>query len=148
MANLKDLKSDKRRFVGIPREVLSSKVYIDLAYPAKSLLFDITYQYNGRNNGNLTACYTIMKERGWPKATLYRAFSGLVHSGFVVVTRQGMKVRGFPTLVAITFKPIDEPPANITYDFGVTKTRVRLDYWAVAKKSWKIQPTLKNLSEI
>lgn len=108
------------------------------------MLFELAYQYNGHNNGNLTTCHSVLKDRGWAKASIWRAYCALVHAGFVVVTRQGEKRRGYPTLLALTYQPIDTPPAGIVYDDGIKPSGVPLGYWNKAKASWEIQPTVKD----
>jgi len=54
----------KGRFVGIPYNVANSQQFAALSYRAKALLLDLLLQYNGRNNGSLSACHTLMKNRG------------------------------------------------------------------------------------
>ena len=43
------------RFAQLPHVVLNSADYISLSYKSKALLVDLVYQYNGKNNGDLTA---------------------------------------------------------------------------------------------
>jgi len=143
MARNKHKKRNQGRFVGIPYSMMGTKQYLNLTSSEKALLFDLAYQYSGYNNGNLTACYTVLKKRNWASATLYRAYAGLVHAGFLVVTRQGMKIRGYATLLALTYQGIDEPPKGITYDLGIKPSQISLGFWCKAKASWEIQPTIK-----
>lgn len=145
---LKNLKAKKGRFVGIPYEVARSKPFIDLRAPEVKLLFDLMCQYNGSNNGCLSPCHTLMRERGWAKSSLYRAFVNLEHSGFVVITRIGTKIRGIPTLVAVTWNSIDEPRDGVEYDGGVTPSNVPLNFWCKAKTSWKHRPRLATKKKI
>ena len=140
---LKYLKTKKGRFVGIDYDVAKSKPFAELKAPEVKLLFDLMVQYNGRNNGRLSPCHTLMKERGWAKSSLYRAFSNLQHTGFVVVTRQGTKIRGMATLVAVTWERIDEPCNAVEYDGGIESIHLPLSYWCKAKSSWKHQPRIK-----
>lgn len=133
----KNLKAKKGRFVGIPYEVARSKPFIDLRAPEVKLLFDLMCQYNGSNNGCLSPCHTLMRERGWAKSSLYRAFVNLEHSGFVTITRSGWKIRGIPTLVAVTWNPIDEPRNGVEYDDAISPSNIPLNYWCKAKASWK-----------
>jgi hypothetical protein len=84
-----------------------------------------------------------MKERTWAKSSLYRAFSNLQHAGFIVVTRQGTKIRGMATLVAVTWIGIDEPRSGIEYDGGIDSSHRPLNYWCKAKPNWKHQPRIK-----
>jgi len=130
--------------VGIPYYVVNSEQWAGLKAPEVKLLVDVRLQYNGSNNGNLSACHTLMKKRGWAKSSLYRSFTKLVYSGFLVVTRQGMKVRGMPTLVAITWCGIDEPK-KCQYDFGINSHPVPLKHWQKPISKWKHQPNRKEI---
>lgn len=140
MSNLK--KRKKGRFIGIPYNVATSEAFADLKPPAVKLLIDLLTQYTGSNNGMLSPCFTLMRKRKWAKSSLYRAYSTLVHKGFIVVTRQGLKIRGQATLVAITWNGIDEPK-KCFYDEGVKVSPVPLSYWCKHKSTWEIEPTIK-----
>ncbi len=137
-----DRKKNKSRFIGIPYHVANSEQFAKLKAPAVKMLIDLLTQYNGRNNGLLSPCYTLMKKRGWSKSSLYRAYSTLVHTGFIVVTRQGMKIRNYPTLVAITWNGIDEP-IKCKFENGIKPSPVPLSYWKTDKTNWDIQPNIK-----
>ena len=136
-------KHDKRargrsgRFLGIPYNVGNSKYFAELTAAEVKLLVDLLLQYTGSNNGSLSACHALMKKRGWAKSSLYRAYTGLLRKGFLVITRQGWKQRGRPTLVAITWIGIDEPRDGITYDDGVKVSHSPLTYWCKAPSSWQ-----------
>ncbi len=98
----------KGGFLMIPHEVLRSPAYRSLSPSAVKLLVDIAGQYNGKNNGDLTACMALMKPRGWRStSTLNRAKRELLSGGLIEQTRQGGMNLG-PNLYAITWKPIDE----------------------------------------
>ena len=75
-----------------------------------------------------------MRNRGWKsKGTLYRAFKEVKDNGFIVVTKQGMKLRGRPTLCAVTWDGIDD--CNIQYDEGIKPNPVPLNTWRTAKQN-------------
>jgi hypothetical protein len=143
MARKRSKKQNAGKFAGVPVSIMATNHYTALSSNEKALLFELAFQYNGYNNGNLTACHSVMKKRGWASASLWRAYSGLVHAGFAVVTRQGFKRRGYPTLLGLTYQPIDEPPAKVRYDEGVQPSQIPLSFWCKAKSSWSIQPELK-----
>ena len=136
---------EKGRFLGIPYNIASTEQFYSLGFPEMKLLVDLLYQYNGSNNGMLSPTYSLLKDRGWAKkkGTLYRAFASLESKGFLVVTRRGWKERGKPTLVAITWKGIDEPCKGIEYDEAITCSNVPLSYWCRHPSSWQHKPTLK-----
>ena len=95
-------------FLMIPHDVLHSLAYRSLSASAVKLLVDIAGQYNGKNNGDLTACMTMMRPRGWcSTSTLHRAKLELLSAGLIEQTRQGGMNLG-PNLYAITWKPIDD----------------------------------------
>ena len=144
---LKTLKKQKGRFIGIPYPMARSDLFAKLSAPENKLILDLLLQYNGNNNGMLSPCYTLMKERGWAKSSLHRAFNKLQHSGFLVVTRQGWKRRGKPTLVAFTWLGIDEPLNKVDYDEGVTPHHSPLGNWCTAKKNWKNKPKVKEIQK-
>jgi len=137
-----DRKKRKSRFIGIPYHVATSKEFANLRAPAVKLLLDLLIQYNGNNNGMLSPCYALMRDRQWAKSSLYRAYASLVHSGFIVVTRQGIKVRGYPTLVAITWNGIDEA-IKCKFDINVRSSPAPLSYWKTDKTTWNIEPNIK-----
>ncbi len=137
-----DRKTKKGRFIGIPYHVAISEQFAKLRAPEAKLLLDLLIQYNGKNNGMLSPCHSLMKKRHWAKSSLFRAYSSLVHLGFLVVTRQGMKIRGRPTLVAITWNGIDEP-FDVDYDTEIKVSSIPLAYWKLDKSKWKIKPQLK-----
>lgn len=100
---------DKREsggFVPFPSVVLRSKSYALLGPHAVKLLNDLMAQYQGDNNGDLCAAWTLMKERGWKsRDTLQKALKGLLAGEWLVVARQGG--RHVASLYAITFFNVD-----------------------------------------
>lgn len=137
MGSNKHQRRKNGRFIGIPYHVANSEIFGHLKGAEVKLLIDLLCQRNGSNNGCLSPCYSLMKKRGWAKSSLHRAFSGLVDKGFLVVTRQGWKVRGRPTLVAVTWDGIDESRPGVEYDDGITPSPVPLGYWCKEPALWK-----------
>ena len=101
--------SEKREgggFVAFPHVVLRHPAFVSLDAYAVKLLLDVAAQYNGENNGDLCAAWSLMKARGWrSKATLAKAIKGLVETEFLVVSRQGGKHKA--SLYALTWFEID-----------------------------------------
>ena len=98
---------ERHQFVGIPKVCMKHLNYIELSMPAKVLLWEFCYQYNGYNNGDLCAAFSVLKERGWrSKGTLARAIDELKERGWIIVARQGG--RNQCSLYALTFQAIDE----------------------------------------
>lgn len=136
-------KQAKERFIGIPYRVANSAPFAALKGPEVKLLIDLLTQYNGRNNGSLSPTISLMGKRNWAESSLYRAFKKLEHAGFLLVTRQGWKVRGKATMVAITWNGIDEP-TGFSYDEGIKVSAVPLGYWCKAQSHWEHKPRSKN----
>ncbi|WP_286749419.1 hypothetical protein [Marinobacter sp. UBA2688] len=94
-------------FLNIPKEVLGGEAYLSLGGWQVKLLVDIASQFNGKNNGDLTAAWSIMKERGWKSpGTLNKALKDLLDAGLIEETRSGGRHRC--TLYAVTWRGIDE----------------------------------------
>ena len=100
-------KKERGRFMAIPTQVLISEEYYMLNGWETKLLIDICAQYNGKNNGDLCAAWSVLKQRGWKSpATLSRALSKLLATRFLIKTRQGG--RNLASLYAVSFRAIDE----------------------------------------
>lgn len=136
-------KKGSRRFIGIPYNVAATRQFCNLKPLELKLLVELAFQYNGSNNGNLTAAHASLKERGWTSSgSLHKALKGLLSKGWVMVTRQGWKRRGRPTLLALTWEGIDElrPSSAVTYDEGIKPSHSPLNYWCKHPKSWEHLP--------
>lgn len=87
--------------------VTRSQVFANLSAYANKLINDFLSQYNGSNNGDFCATYSLMQKRGWKsKGTLNRAIKELIEAGFIEVSRQGG--RHLCSLYALTFYAVDE----------------------------------------
>lgn len=107
----KSRQSENRSFAGIPRIVMEHRDYINLSSTAKVLLFELAYQYRGKNNGDLTTAWGVMKERGFKsKATLSRATKELLEANLIIKTREGafLNPGGKCALYALSWQPIDD----------------------------------------
>lgn len=94
-------------FLQLPKDVLHSEAYRSLNGWQVKLLVDIASQFNGKNNGDLCAAFSVMEDRGWnSKTTLTRSLKALLDSGLIEMTRQGG--RNQCSLFAVTWRPIDE----------------------------------------
>ena len=100
-------------------DVMDSPNYRALSHRAVRLLMDIARQYNGSNNGDLCATFSVMKPRGWTsKDQLWKALEELEYFGFILKSRQGGK--HLCNLFALTWFPIDECRGK--HELGVGKT--------------------------
>jgi len=124
-----------RRYAGIPHDVMESDAYSSCSGNGVRLLLELAKQYNGHNNGDLCAAFSVLKSRGWrSKKTLARCLGELMTLGLIVKTREGWfsNAGGRCALYALTWQSIDEcdgkdlelPPTRAPYrSFGVEKFR-------------------------
>jgi hypothetical protein len=81
--------------------------YISLSTHAKVLLLELCKQYNGFNNGDLCASFSVMRKRGFKsKGTLDNAIKELKGKNWILTSRQGGRHRC--SLYALTFQAIDD----------------------------------------
>ncbi len=96
------------RFVALPHRCLEHINFTRLTPKATKLFIDLSLQYNGRNNGDLTTAFSLLKKRGWRSSEILRlAIDELLHYGWITRTRIGGLIR-IPNLYALTFHSIDE----------------------------------------
>jgi hypothetical protein len=103
---------NKGRFAGIPHRVMDSEEFRGLSGSAVKLLLAMTYQYNSKNNGDLTAAFSYMREkRGFRSpATLSRSLKELLQAELIIKTRHSLfqKTNNKCALFALSWFPIDE----------------------------------------
>lgn len=104
-------KSKNRRIIGtffvLPHSVMDSDNFKLLSGNALKLLLDMGREYNGNNNGDLSAAFSVMKQKGWvSKCTLDWSLKELQYYGFIVKTRQGYLARR-SCLYALSWQSID-----------------------------------------
>ena len=94
-------------FVAMPHAVIASDNWRQCSATAIKVLIALARQYNGNNNGDLSAAMKIMKPLGWKSSdTVTLALRELRHYGLIVLTRQGEMKK--PNLYALTWLSIDE----------------------------------------
>lgn len=95
-------------FLLLPHAVMHSSNFKSQSGNALRLLMHIAGQYNGKNNGSLTASFSVLHAEGWgSRTTLSRCVKELEELGLVIKTRQG----NYPntlSLYAITWVNLDE----------------------------------------
>jgi hypothetical protein len=95
-----------------------------LSHMAAHLLDNLTAQFNGSNNGDLSAAPKIMKLYGWnSQGSIHKALAELLALGFIEQTRQGGKNQC--SLYALTWLAIDECKRKLDVD----STRVASNLW-------------------
>ena len=108
-------KKNTQSFAGIPRVVMESLSYKELSGGAVKMLLELSYQYRGRNNGDLTTAWTVLKEHGWrSKDAIRRARDELLAADLIQCTRQSLRANpgGKCALYALQWLPIDECPGK------------------------------------
>jgi hypothetical protein len=78
------------QFIRLTWQILNSPEYARLSPKAVKMLLDIWVQYNGFNNGDLCATWSLMRKRGWRSSgTMQSALIELEQAGWLERTRQG-----------------------------------------------------------
>ncbi len=81
--------------------------YTSLSKQTRAFLWDFARQYNGYNNGNLSAAVGAMGQFGWTKWELRRARSEAEAGGWIEVTRYPRAKRE-PILYRLTWLETDK----------------------------------------
>lgn len=119
----KTTRRKKGRWAGVPHRVLDSENYKRLNGWDVRLLLDLSKQYNGNNNGDLSAAFNQFKDIGWRSSgTLNQSLKNLIKYGFIQKTRQGGK--NHCSLYALTWEAIDDCKGKI--EVRPTKTASNL----------------------
>ena len=117
-------------FLALPKAVVIQMQKKNLSTKGYKLLIDLFEQFNGKNNGDLTAAWSIMKEKGWKSSeTLSNARKELVNLGFIQLTRQGTLRPRSCSLYAVTWLCIDECGGKLE----VKSTRAGSGAWQSSK---------------
>lgn len=119
-------------FYAIPHAVMDSANWRRCSAPSIKLLMDLARQYNGKNNGDLCATMSLLRERGWSSSdTVTVALRELRHFGFLTLTRQG----GMPqaSLFGLTWHAIDECGGKL----DVMSTSVAPGEWKIERPKFK-----------
>lgn len=97
--------------LGIGHHVVRSREFGNIPPWPLKLLIELASGFNGFNNGNLSAAFSVLRERGWNSpGTLSAALKWLQAHGWITRTRTGNKNRC--ALYAITWWAIDECPGK------------------------------------
>lgn len=129
-------RADFGSYVAVPHAILESPEWAALTAFEVKLLLDVYGQFNGKNNGALSAAWTLMRPRGWhSESTLNRALRGLLDKGFLLKTRQGGKNRC--SFFAVTWREVHD--CNGKHDMRAT---------TVAPGTWKNKTVLRQAEHI
>lgn len=94
------------RYSAIPHSVLDSVAFMGASHPARSLLFELLRQHDGKNNGHLHLATSWLSKRGWASADgIQKAKVEALERGLIIKTREGGLNIG-PDRYALTWLPI------------------------------------------
>ena len=111
------IKSNDGGFLKVPKEVLRNPNFLKLSAYGNKLLLDLGEQYLGKNNGDLCATWSFMRERGWKsKDTLNNALKECLYYGFIVQTQYGGLNR--VSLYALSWFKVDRSSKESDYRVG------------------------------
>ncbi|MBO9495088.1 hypothetical protein J7438_13465 [Thalassotalea sp. G20_0] len=104
---------EKGSFIAIPTDVLQHPNFKRLSNTGhklfNALLGQLRWGKTGLNNGDLCATHSMVKEYIPSKETLQSAVDELLYFEFIILTRQGARLRkDLPNLYGFTFFAIDE----------------------------------------
>lgn len=126
------------RFVSLPHAMIREDSFVALPASAVKLLLVMASFYNGSNNGHLTATFSALKNHGfYSKGTLTRARQDLLAAGVLIETSKAYFKK--PAMFALSYYPIDPPPAHREYNASLIMSNESCDEWrtpAVAK-TWE-----------
>jgi hypothetical protein len=121
-------RKEEGTFIMVRKDILNHPNYHSLSHRAARLLWDIYEQYNGHNNGDFCATYSVFKQKGWNSNDQFRkALDELKKKGWIVITRYGGLNMG-PNLYAVTWKPIDECNGKLDVDSTIVPSNTRRNY--------------------
>lgn len=106
MRRQKGRRSD-HSYLGIPHYILRSPEFGAIGPWPLKLLIELSANYNGKNNGDLSAAFSILERRGWNSpGTLNAAIKSLLSNGWLIRTRTGGRNRC--ALYAVSWWPVDD----------------------------------------
>lgn len=103
------------RFAGIPHAVMNHPDYIAVSANAVRLLLEMARQYNGHNNGDMSAAFSVMKKRGFKsKTTLAKSLRELEVRDLIRCSRPWRFINPGSqcALYALTWLAVDECPGK------------------------------------
>lgn len=99
-------------FIKIDHEILQSEAYINLSFTARALLVELVLQFNGKNNGDLSVTFSLLKSRGFgSSSTITAKKNELITAGLIQETKSPLKYGTAYEkmgLYAVTWHPIHD----------------------------------------
>lgn len=106
-------------FISLDKQIAGSNNFKQLSGNANKVLIWLLLQYNGYNNGDLSAPKSDCYKWGISSKTLYKAIAELEDKKFIYKTRQGLRIgkKDNCSLYAISWLELDEKK-DFTYEAG------------------------------
>lgn len=119
-------KKNKGQFFALPYDLVKHKNFYSLSGNAVKLYIQLCTQFNGKNNGDFSCSFAVMKNKGWKSSgTLQNSINELIENGLIVKTRQGG--RNKCSLYAETIHAIDD--CNKKLDAGFANSKAFIGNW-------------------
>ncbi|XGA78585.1 hypothetical protein OR573_08580 [Halomonas sp. CH40] len=102
-------------FLALPKLLMEQRDFRELSPSALKVLMVLGSQYNGRNNGDLSATHSMMDDwGGMAKATLAKSLRELQDKNLIVKTRENRHGREGArcALFGLTWQTIDDCPGK------------------------------------
>lgn len=94
------------RYTPAPHALLDSIAFMGASHAARSLIYEVLRQHDGKNNGHLHLSANWLKGRGWnSKDGIQKAKTEAINRGLIIKTREGGLNAG-PDRYAMTWLPI------------------------------------------
>ena len=97
--------------------------YIAMDSTARLLLWELSRQYNGRNNGDLTLAPSVMEKWGWTKPTITRHTKTLLAHNWIFKAGAKKARNGYTNLYGLTWLEVDECKGKLFGDSYTHKPR-------------------------
>lgn len=111
------------RFSSFPHSVLNHSDYQSLSLSSRALLIELLRQFNGKNNGDLTIAFKILKPQGFnSRRGIVKSIEELIEKKLVIQTRQGG--RNKCSLFALSWLDIDECKGKLDDGWKTIKRRM------------------------
>jgi hypothetical protein len=110
-----NMKASVAPFARLEKRMIQSAGYRALSFTARGVLVELLAQFNGKNNGDLSATRTMAKAWGIASPnTLQKALTELDAGGWIMQTRSSLfnKHGARCALYAVTWLSIDECPGK------------------------------------
>lgn len=126
-------RKENHSFIGLPHAVVRSTNWRACGGSAIKVLLHLADQYNGHNNGDLSAPVSAKPGGIGSPSTLNRALKELQHYGLILTTRHGGKNRA--SLYALTWNAIDDCKGKLE----VRATHAAPGDWKTQRPKFKVE---------